>query len=127
MASEIAIYGQDVVSLNGVLITEGTEVETTLENNDVDVMTILKDWAGITPSPQKRVTRITSAVPVAGLEFAFEAKQRAREVVELTVQNIGDGTMVKTKGLIRNVSRKSGVGQAMTLSFEHHGQDSEFE
>jgi citrate lyase alpha subunit len=64
---------------------------------------------------------------VAGLEYAFEAKQRARTIVELTVQNIGDGTMVKTKGLIRNVSRKSGVGQTMTISFEHHGQDSEFE
>jgi hypothetical protein len=127
MATTLSIYGQAAVYIDGVLITEATEIESTLENNDQDVMTILKDFAGVTPSPQKRVTRVTGAIPVAGLEVSLEALQRNRTFCECKVQMIGSGDSASSAGVIRNVSVKAGVGQTMTYSFEHHGQDSEFE
>jgi hypothetical protein len=127
MATSLSIYGQAAVYIEGVLITEATEIESTLENSDQDVMTILKDFAGVTPSPQKRVTRVTGAIPVAGLEIDLEAMQRNRSIVECKVQMIGSGDSAASKGFVRNVSVKAGVGQTMTYSFEHHGQDSVFE
>lgn len=127
MATSLGIYGQGVCYIEGVLLTESTEIESTLENNDQDVMTILKDFAGVTPSPSKRVTRITGAIPVAGFEFDFEAAQRNRSIVECGVQLIGSGDRANSMGFIRNFSVKAGVGQTMTFSFEHHGQDSAFE
>ena len=127
MATTLSIYGQAVVYIDGVLLTESTEIESTLENNDQDVMTILKDFAGVTPSPQKRVTRVTGAVSVAGLEVDLEALQKNRTVCECGVQMIGSGDRANALGFVRNVSVKAGVGQTMTVSFEHHGQDAAFE
>lgn len=127
MATSLSIYGQAVVYIEGQLLTESTEIESTMENNDQDVMTILKDFAGVTPSPQKRVTRVTGAVSVAGFEVDLEALQKNRTVTKCGVQLIGSGDTANSLGFIRNVSVKAGVGQTMTVSFEHHGQDAAFE
>lgn len=124
MAAEI--YGQMLASLNGALATEATTVSTALENTDQDVLTLAKGWAGQTPSPQKRVTKITAMVPIAGFEFDYEQKELDKEVVVLGLQLLGSGKKCEAEGFLRNVSIEAGVGQNLSVSFEHHGTASAF-
>tara|TARA_B100001123_G_C15073043_1_gene932381 strand:+ start:313 stop:690 length:378 start_codon:yes stop_codon:yes gene_type:complete len=121
------IYDQAYIFLNGQLLAEATSVESSIENQDQDVMTLVKGFAGQTPSPKKRTTRCDNVQTVAGFEFDFEQKEIDSEVVELKVQLGGSGLSAVSNGFIRNVSISSGVGQTMTVSFEHHGEPAIFE
>lgn len=121
------IYDQAYVFLNGQLLAEATSVETSIENQDQDVMTLVKGFAGQTPSPKKRTTRIDNVQTVSGFEFDFEGKELSSEVVELKVQLGGSGLSAVSNGFLRNVSVSSGVGQTMTVSFEHHGEPAAFQ
>jgi len=121
------LYGLAAVTIKGVLITQSTQIESSIESADVDNNTILEGFGGITPFGGKRVTRVTSCILAAGVEVDLEVMAISREVVPCCVQMIGDGTSTNDSGWIRNVTRKIGVGSQSEVSFEHHAPESKFE
>lgn len=123
----MALYSQIYLYANGVLLAENTTVETSLEADIQDVMTIAKNWAGITPSPITRTVTANNVVPLSGIEFDFEQKMLDSEEVELMLQEGGSGKKCVTKGYITNVPRSAGVGATATISFTFKGTPSKFE
>lgn len=122
----LEVYDNAWVYIGGKLLEESTSVETNIENNDQDVFTLRKGFAGETPSPKKRVTTIENAQPRTGFEFEFEKAELECWIVPLGIQ-LGSGKMMLADGFIRNVRLSAGVGQSTTVSFEHHGEANAFE
>ena len=122
----MALYSQIYLTVNGVPLAENTTVETSLEADIQDVMTISKGWAGITPSPITRSVTANNVVPLSGVEFDFEQKMMDSEEVELMMQEGGSGKKCVTR-YITNVPRSAGVGATTTISFTFKGTKSKFE
>jgi hypothetical protein len=120
-------YGLGAVTLDGVLLTEATQIESTLESADVDNNTILGGFSGKTVFGGKRITRVTGCILAAGTEVNLEQLQITRALVVCSVQMIGSGESTNDTGWIQNVSRKIGVGSQSEYSFEHHAPESAFE
>ena len=123
----LEIYEQAYVILGGKLLEEATSVETNIENNDQDVFTLKKGYAGQTPSPKKRVTTVENAQLSTGFEFDFEKAEKESQIVELGIILGGSGLQMLAPGFIRNTRISGGVGQSMTVSFEHHGECNQFQ
>ncbi len=123
----MSLYSQIYLFLNGVLLAEQTTLETSLEADIQDVMTIVRNWAGITPAPIVRTITAANVVPLPGVEFDFEQKMLDFEEVEIQMQEGGSGKKCTTKGYIVNVPRSAGVGATTTISFTFRGTPSKFE
>lgn len=123
----MALYPQVYLFANGIPLAENTSVETALEADSQDVFTTSRGWAGITPAPCVRTVTANNVIPLAGVEFDFEAKMKANEEVTLMIQEGGSGKKCVTKGYITNVPRASGVGQTTTINFTFKGTPSLFE
>lgn len=123
----MALYSQIYLFINGILLAENTTIETALEADVPDVMTIAKNWAGVTPAPIVRTVTATNVVPLPGVEFPFEQKFIDYEEVEIMMQEGGSGQKCTTKGYIVNVPRSAGVGQTTTINFTFRGTPSAFE
>jgi hypothetical protein len=123
----MGLYSQIYLYANGSLLAENTTIETALEADIQDVMTIGQEWAGISPSPIVRTVTATNVVPIKGVEFDAEQKMLDFEEVELTMQEGGSGKKCTTKGYIVNVPRSAGVGQTTNLNFTFRGTPSPFE
>lgn len=120
------LYGHLVGYINGVLLVESTEIDTSLETPDEDVATLPLGWAGQSPGPRKRVTNFTAATPAAGFSLDIEALANNATLCEVMIQNTGTGKRCTYKGYIRSPKQNSGVGKSATLSFEHHGEPALF-
>lgn len=123
----MALYSQIYLYFNGNALAENTTIETSLEADIQDVMTIGRDWAGITPSPVVRTVTATNVIPLTGAEVDFEQKMLDNEEVEIMMQEGGTGKKCTTKGYITNVPRSAGVGQTTTINFTFRGKPSKFE
>ncbi len=108
-------------------MAENTTIESALEADIADVMTIVRNWAGITPAPIVRTITGANVVPLPGVEFDFEQKMLDFEEVEIQMQEGGSGKKCTTKGYIVNVPRSAGVGATTTISFSYRGTPSKFE
>jgi hypothetical protein len=128
----MALYSQINLYLDGSLLAENTTIETSLEADIQDVMTIAKNWAGITPSPVVRVVTATNVIPLSGAEQDFEElmlgpNNEGPVEVDLKMQEIGSGKICVTSGYIVAVPRSAGVGQTTTISFTFRGHPTKFE
>lgn len=121
------IYDQVYLYLDGSLQAQNISVETSLESDDQDAETIPLGWAGITPSPDKRMVSATFLVPIDGFEFDYEGKKLRREKVTLAMQLGGSGKKCTSVGFFKNVKISGGVGKTMEVSIEFTGTPSEFE
>jgi hypothetical protein len=92
-----------------------------LESDDQDVLTIVKGFAGQTPSPKKTVASLKNVVPPAGFEFDAFQKQNDSEIVELKLQSALTGVSLTASGFIRKSKISAGVGKTAMLDFEFHG------
>lgn len=124
MAAEI--YDQCYVFLDGILLGEATTIETTLEGDDQDAITLVNGWSGQTPSPKKRVTKVENMVLTTGMEYPFEEKSLDSVQVQCALQLGGSGKKCMNKGFLRGVSLAGGVGQPLKVTFEHHGEPAIF-
>ena len=123
----MALYNQIYLTVNGVPLAENTSVETSLDADIQDVLTVGKGWAGITPSPITRSVSVNNVVPLTGVEFDFGAKMMASEEVTIMMQEGDGGKKCVTKGYITNVPRSAGVGATTTISFTFKGTPAIFE
>jgi hypothetical protein len=122
----MALYSQVYIQVNGMTLAENQTIETALEGDIPDVMTIVKNWAGITPAPIVRTITAANVIPLPGVEFPFEEKMLAFEEVEIQLQEEGSGMKCVSRGYIVNVPRSAGVGQNTTISFTFRGTPSAF-
>jgi len=122
----MALYSNVIVFVNMVPLAEATTIETAIEGDIQDVMTIIDGWKGITPAPLTRTITVSNVIPLAGVEIDFEDKMLSFEEVEITLQELGSGKTCVSKGYITNVPRSAGVGATTTISFTFKGTASKF-
>jgi hypothetical protein len=120
------IYDQYYLFINGKLMVESISLQTVLESDDQKVMTLVKGFAGITPSPDIRTVKVENAVPSTGFEFDFERAKKERWLVELRLQSGATGKTMTSKGFFLHVSVEAGVGKTLTVGFEFVGEPSIF-
>lgn len=121
------LYDQVYMETNGLLLSENTSISTDLTSDDQDVMTTVKGFSGVSPSPDMRTISAENVVPATtGIEVEMETWKLNR--TEVTVKLIfgGSGKSCLTKGFFKKVSVSSGVGQTTKVSFEFTGTPSAF-
>ena len=120
------VYDQIYPYINGKLLAEAVSVQTGLESDDQKVMTLVKGFAGITPSPDVRTVKAENVVPSTGFEFDFERAKKERWLIELRLQSGATGKSMTSKGFILHVSIEAGVGKQLMVSFDFVGEPSLF-
>lgn len=120
------VYDQIYLYINGKLMVESISVQTGLESDDQKVMTLVKGFAGITPSPDVRTVKVENAVPSTGFEFDFERAKKERWLVEVRLQSGATGKSMTSKGFILHVSIEAGVGKQLMVSFDFVGEPNIF-
>ena len=124
----MALYSQMFLYIDDVLLAENTTIETSLEADIQDVLTIQGGWKGITPSPITRTVSATNVIPRPGVEVDFEKLMMENTEIELQIQEAkGSGKKCVSRGYITNVPRSAGVGATVTISFTFRGTASAFE
>lgn len=123
----MAIYNQIYLSIDGLKLAENTTIETSLDADIQDVMTIVDGWKGITPAPTTRTVTASNVVPLTGAEYPFEQAMKENWEVELLLEEGNTGKKCMTRGYITNVPRSAGVGQTTTINFTFKGFPSLFE
>jgi|JI10StandDraft_1071094.scaffolds.fasta_scaffold166266_2 hypothetical protein len=121
------LYDQIYAFINGDLLVEATQVQTGLESDDQKIMTLIKGFAGIAPSPDVRVVKVENVVPSTGFEFDFERAKLDRTLIEIKLQSGATGKSMISKGFIMAVNIDAGVGKALTVSFDFVGEPALFE
>jgi hypothetical protein len=121
------IYDQMYPYINGQLLAEAVTVQTGLESDDQRIMTLVKGFAGITPSPDVRVVKIDNVIPSTGFEFDFEGSKRNRDLIEIKLQSAATGKVCSTQGFITHVQIDAGVGKTTQVSFDFVGEPSIFQ
>ena len=122
----MALYDQIFLFINGQLMAENTQIDTELSSDVQQVMTIVKQFAGITPSPIVRTVTGENVIPLTGFEFDFEQKFIDSEEVEIMLQQGGSGKKTTSKGYFTGVPVSAGVGKTATVSFSFVGSASPF-
>lgn len=125
--ADLQLYDQVFAWIDGKLLAENTSVSVEQQGDDQDVMTVVKGFAGVSPSPKKTMVSFENVVPIVGFEFdAFKSFNETSFHV-LRLQLGGSGKQLNTKGVVRAPKMGSGTGQTTTLSFEFHGAPARFQ
>lgn len=123
----LELYDQVFIELNGLLLSENTSISTDLTSDDQDVMTTVKGWSGVSPSPDMRTISAENVVPsTTGIEVEMETWKVNRTEVTAKLTFGGSGKSVISKGVVKKVSVSSGVGQTTKVSFEFTGTPNVF-
>lgn len=120
-------YGQLMVTVNGILSMDASDCEVGNVNKDQDVETLAGGWRGITVSPDMTTAKIDSFVQATGFEIDFEKMEQTRQIVTVGFQMLGAGKKRASRGFVRNVRVKTGVGKNSTVDFDFAGEPSKFE
>lgn len=127
----MALYSQITLYINGTLLAENTTIETALEADIQDVMTITQGWTGITPSPVVRSVTATNVIPQQGGD-GIDFEDLMLQNTEVTMKMVegsdgGQARVCETDGYIVSVPRSAAVGQTTTISFTFRGKPAKFE
>lgn len=123
----LELYDQMFIELNGKLLSENTSLSTDLSSDDQDVMTTVKGWAGVSPSPDMRTISGEGVIAsTVGIETDMEQWKSDRTEVTARLIFGGSGKSCITKGVIKKVSCSAGVGQTAKVTFEFTGTPSVF-
>jgi len=123
----LELYDQLFIKLNGKLLAENTSLSVDLTSDDQDVMTTVKGWSGVSPSPDMRTISGEGVVAsTKGIEVDMEQWKVDRTEVTARVVFGGSGKSFVSKGVIKKVSASGGVGQTVKVTFEFTGTPSVF-
>ena len=101
--------------LNGTLLAEEQEIDFKRTANAVQVDTVLKGFAGLSPGAPMLEVDITNAMPQGG--FEFDAGPYIASLTPVAIQVIGPGGKVmKGDAFIVEDQGKHGVGQQARYS-----------
>lgn len=114
-------------SVNGKLLSDNQEVDTSIESDQTRVLTTVKGFAGITPGAPVRIVKCKGVIPITGFEFDAEKALVNSEQVTLRLQFGGSGKSCVTKGYIFSApSITSGIGKTTEQNWEFAGEPSLF-
>lgn len=123
----LTLYDQVFIEAQGLLLAENTSINTDLTSDDQDVMTTVKGFAGVSPSPDMRTVSGENVIPATtGIEIKVEEWKVNRTEVTLKLTFGGSGKSCVTKGFFKKVSVSAGVGQTSKMTFEFTGTPSIF-
>lgn len=123
----LELYDQLYIELNGKLLAENTSLSVDLTSDDQDVMTTVKGWSGVSPSPDMRTISGEGVIAsTKGIEVDMEQWKVDRTEVTARVIFGGSGKSFVSKGVIKKVSASAGVGQTAKVTFEFTGTPSVF-
>jgi len=123
----LTLYDQVYCEMQGLLLSENTSITTDLTSDDQDVMTTVKGWSGVSPSPDMRTVSAENVVPATtGIEVDMENWKLLRTEVTMKLIFGGNGKSCVTKGFLKKVTVSSGVGQTTKVTFEFTGTPSPF-
>lgn len=123
----LELYDQLFIELNGILLAENTSLSVDLTSDDQDVMTTVKGWSGVSPSPDMRTISGEGVIAsTVGIEVSMEEWKLNRTEVTARVIFGGSGKSFVSKGVIKKVSASGGVGQTAKVTFEFTGTPSAF-
>lgn len=113
-------YSSAAIFVDGSLLSEASEVNIETNPALVEIMTMQKGFAGVSPGAEKTSISVTSAVPRVGFELDYLDKCQGVKVVEVTV--FAHGKKTTCKGFLSNVKQTYGVNKEATVSFDFIGQ-----
>jgi hypothetical protein len=123
----MALFGNCVIYVSGILLAHNTTIDTELVSDDQEVMTVPLGFAGLSPSPDVRRITCANVIPSAGFDYDVEGAKLNRTEVEIKLQQVGSGKSCITKGFITGVPQSFGVGQTSTINFTFVGTPIKFE
>lgn len=125
MAAEL--YDQVYADWNGILFAEATKVSIEWVDNNQVVETIVKGFAGLSPSPKHIMVTFTNAVNSSGFLVNIAEKFLADEAGILRLRLGSSGKSMTSKGFFRNPKMDAGVGQTTTEDFGFIGEPASFQ
>ncbi len=120
-------YDQVFVEIDGTLMGEATTVDIEITDNDQDVETIAKGYAGTSASPSKMMVSMSLAVNSAGFDKNAFKLFLSKQVVQIRLTLGGSGLSMTSKGRIRAPKMKAGVGATTTEDFQFVGEPAYFQ
>lgn len=122
----LQVYDNIYVYMDGLLLQENTEVQISWEGDDQDIFTLVKGFAGISPSPKKIVVQLTNMAPPTGSEF-----NAAKAFIESTkhtlkLQKGATGEVIESEGFVRTPQTTAGVGKVTNENYSFHGEPKYF-
>ena len=123
----MAIYDSIYVYWNGALLQENTSVDVSVDGDNQVVLTTVKGFAGITPSPKMIMVTLENVMPPTGMEVdAFKLFIESTEG-EMKLQSGATGKSLTSKGFIEAPKVGSGVGKTASQSWSFRGSPATFE
>ena len=120
------VFDQVYAEYDGDLFADNTKISIEWTDNDQDVETTVKGWAGISPSPSKMMVTFTNVLPSAGFKMNVAQKFLAKQAGELRLRLGGSGLSLISKGFLRQPKMDAGVGQTSTEDFAFTGEPAYF-
>ena len=120
------VFDQVFAEYDGVLFADNTKVSIEWTDNDQDVETTVKGWAGISPSPSKMMVTFSNVLPSAGFVINVAQKFLAKQQGTLRLRLGGSGLSLISKGFLRQPKMDAGVGQTSTEDFAFTGEPAYF-
>jgi hypothetical protein len=123
----LGYYGDFLVSINGALLSESSDVTWATATADSDVTTQLGGFSGITPHGSQTTYSVTLFDPLSGSKLSdLQGWQDDRAIVDLAVIQTATGKKMACKAFVRNVKGSASVGSNATISFDAVGPEAAF-
>lgn len=120
MATTLEKYAVGTLFLNGQPLFEEMTFDLGYATGNAIVVTQMKKFAGVTQGAGSFSVKVTSAVPLAGLEVDFHKVAKEATVVTLVAKR--GGKVLTSRGFIMNVNEKYGVNTDSTMDFDFVGE-----
>lgn len=122
----LGYYGDYLVSLEGALIADSSDVSWATETADSTVVTQF-GFAGITPHGSMTRFSVSCFDPFSGSMLGtVQGYQDTRAKVKLAIIQTSTGKKMATEVFIQNVKGSSGVGSNASFSFDAIGGEAAF-
>lgn len=120
----LQMYEKGALFMDGVLLAEIGEFSIEHDAKVVEIETMQKGFAGISPGAARTSVDLSSMVPRKGMEKDYITAVQQNTIVELTAFRAGQkGTC---KGFLVKASEKYGVNQAAGISTSFIGEPMNF-
>lgn len=134
MATELSIYDQVALGINGTLLVEATSIGITYMDSDEAISLLgltINDAPrrGVVIAPGGRMMSIdvAEARPIAGATVDVISLYLDATEVELTAVMLGSGESLITRGFIKSPGMSGEVGQSLVTKWSFLGYAAKFE
>lgn len=113
----LSFYDRFFVFINGAVDGEAASATLEYQGEYIPIATLLKDFAGVTPTPKMCKVSIEGFVPSAGFSVDAPKLFLAGSFVDVKLQYGGSGKAFKAKGIMQPPTLSSSATEASKISF----------